>query len=735
MVSLGIGIVTAAIAGLVALIQKLANSSKDAYDKMKQDALDRYDMEQEWIEELHTKKEREWEVDKARGEEELDILKKKYTEYSNQLEIWKKLRGEAQEFLEANKMMKGMTRGDIFFPLPEGNILGVGGKSIIEMQAALEKMAENGNKYFKTWKKEISVNGRQGFEDVDKAAKKAFENIKERGIKTFSDIYWVVENYRNALAYEAHAYELDPLGGIENDVKVEAEGILKEARDFNKSEIQLENDSYKQRKEALEKAGYDTEALTRAHNKRVYQIITAATQSILDAAKAANQTELDNLKDKYNKELKILKQYGRDTTDLTNAYEKQKQQIIFNNDVKNLENKIKFTEEEIAEYKKTYDELNAMGMDRAADAATIQEQEHNITRKNLQDALDEWEKLYKQYYEDQKLTEEQRLSIKEKYLNAKKALEKEDTEYLLKQIKTRKDALDEEIATIEKNYNNVAKMQSLNTEHKYAKNSGFGDTFWGARQHASFEQQKTDLNESYGIDKARLQEEIDAYQEYIDKIAKTDAERTYAQQQQAEKRMELVQLERENLIDNLNIEIDKNHELINTIVDVGNSIGDILGTVADAWEDSIQAQVDAGKMSQEEADKQMENVRALQIVQATINMLAGSFGAFAQASETIPPPYGQIVGAAAAAAVIAQGIAQIAAIRNASKKSSGVSTQMAQVTPVMTDYQPQMVGTATGEQETEQLTNALSGVNLWVSVTDIDNAQERGRVKVTESTF
>lgn len=737
LMSLGVGIVIAAISGLIGLLQKLANSSKEAYDKMKQDAQTRYDMEQDLIENINNQMERKWEVEKAQGKEELEILQDRYKEYEKQLQVWSDLRQEAADFLEANKMMKGLTKawaGNLA-NMPE--VLNVGGRSILDMQTAMENMEKNGNKYFKVWQKQITVNGQKAFKDVEKEAKEAFERIKEKGIQSMADVYWVVENYRNALAAEADAYTIDPLAGMQNDIKVEAESILKESKDFLKSEIQQENDSYKQRKEALEKAGYDTEALTKAHNKRVYEMVTAATQSIMDSARSYNQTELQNLEDKYKKELDILRRYGRDTTQLTDAYNKEKQRITYNNDVKALENQIKFAEESIAEYKKTYDELNAMGVDRAADAERIQMEEHDITRKALEDQFNEWKKLWEQYGEDQKLTEEQRLAIKEKYLNAKKALEKEDTDYLLKQIKTRKQALDEEIDNIEKNYNNVSRMQSLNTEHKYVKNSGFGDTFWGARQNASYGQMKEDMNGAYNIDRARLEEEIAAYQDYAANVAKTDAEITYAKEQEAAKRMELSNLERQNLIDNLNLEIDQQKELINTIVDVGNSIGDILGSVADAWESSIQAQVDAGKLSQEEADKQLENVRALQIVQTTINMLAGSFGAFAQASQTIPPPYGQIVGAAAAAAVIAQGIAQIAAIRAANKKGGGTggSTMMAQVSPVVSDYQPQMVGTATGEQETEQLANALGKQPIWVSVQDIDSAQERGRVRVSESTY
>ena len=204
--------------------------------------------------------------------------------------------------------------------------------------------------------------------------------------------------------------------------------------------------------------------------------------------------------------------------------------------------------------------------------------------------------------------------------------------------------------------------------------------------------------------------------------------------------MELETLETEHQEDKTKRQIELYETITDTIVSTMQSIGDILGTVADAWEDTVQTQLKNNEISQEAADKEFDNIAELQKTQAFINMLAGSVGAFSQASATIPPPYGQIVGAAAAAAVIAQGIAQIVQIENAKKKRkadsiSGAGASMAQVTPVFPDYQPQQVGIMTGESETEQLANALTKTPIWVSVKDIDDAQERGRTRVAESTF
>ncbi|EIT69461.1 MULTISPECIES: tape measure protein [Hydrocarboniphaga] len=58
--------------------------------------------------------------------------------------------------------------------------------------------------------------------------------------------------------------------------------------------------------------------------------------------------------------------------------------------------------------------------------------------------------------------------------------------------------------------------------------------------------------------------------------------------------------------------------------------------------------------------------KAFAIAEATASMISGAVGAFAQASKTYPPPFGQVMGGIAAGAVVASGIAQIAQIRSLS---------------------------------------------------------------------
>lgn len=176
---------------------------------------------------------------------------------------------------------------------------------------------------------------------------------------------------------------------------------------------------------------------------------------------------------------------------------------------------------------------------------------------------------------------------------------------------------------------------------------------------------------------------------------------------------------------------------VNAIQESISGIGQILGSVADAWETSIQAQVDAGEISEEEGEKQMENMKDIQSAIALINALSSAVSAYNSMASI--PYVGPALGVAAAAAALASGIAQVVAIQKVKKgdKGSGSSsTRYAEVTPTMpSDYSPQMIQNATGEQETQNLTNAISKAPIWVSVQDIDSAQSKVKTREKESSF
>ena len=171
-------------------------------------------------------------------------------------------------------------------------------------------------------------------------------------------------------------------------------------------------------------------------------------------------------------------------------------------------------------------------------------------------------------------------------------------------------------------------------------------------------------------------------------------------------------------------------------IGLGNAIGDLFGNVAEIYEEDIKNRQKKGKIDQKQAEKEFENLKALQIAQAVINTLAGSVGAFLQASEAYPAPWGQIIGGVAAASATAAGIAQIAKIKNTEYGGSGsVSTPTAAATPIVDPYQPDYTRNLTTASDIDVLNSGLEKANLYVKVTDIDDAQERGRVRTDESSW
>lgn len=174
------------------------------------------------------------------------------------------------------------------------------------------------------------------------------------------------------------------------------------------------------------------------------------------------------------------------------------------------------------------------------------------------------------------------------------------------------------------------------------------------------------------------------------------------------------------------------------IMAFAEAIGDILGSIGDYWMDYVQDQVDAGKMSEEEGEKQFKWIKALQIAQTTIQTISAAMAAFNGITSSTGG-WGIAAAAAEMAAVLTTGALQIAKIKNTHiKKSDGGSSNVAsgaQVKTITTDFNPQYVAAQTGQSETDNLRNAIQSQPIWVSVQDINSVQSKVAVREGESTF
>lgn len=165
----------------------------------------------------------------------------------------------------------------------------------------------------------------------------------------------------------------------------------------------------------------------------------------------------------------------------------------------------------------------------------------------------------------------------------------------------------------------------------------------------------------------------------------------------------------------------------NSLLSIAGATADILGSISE--------------MVGGEGEKQFKVQKGLQIAQATINTISGAIGAFTQASSTIPPPFGQIVGAAQAAAVTAAGVAQIAKIKNtkytkggSSSAPSAPSTPGVSVNPPHVEQSIPTIRRLTGASEEDRL-NQMANGRVYILNSDLEAAANDRQAQVTETSF
>lgn len=348
--------------------------------------------------------------------------------------------------------------------------------------------------------------------------------------------------------------------------------------------------------------------------------------------------------------------------------------------------------------------------------------------QTLKDKYDEEFALFEKHQQDTtNLTaeyEKKRKEIEDKYKKQKEADDKKKMDdatkdalfYSQKSLNTSSDENKQAVREIELYY-------SL----KEAKSSGS----------LSFNDLIEETNRIYEANRKHLQEQADEYKKLmenkdIDPKARADAERDYANTM-----AEIRNLDTQNLIDNTNLQKEYIQQQIDMYSNLANSIADIFGSIADILEDDIKHKVENGELTQEEGEKQFKAVKAFQIAQATIQTISGAIAAF-MSCQSLPWPANAIVGAVQAAAVTAAGVAQIAKIKNTQLGGGGSSAGSPTAAPVQTapeEYVPQYTQNATGESEITRLADSIHNQKVYVVESDITEAQNRSKVRVTESTW
>ena len=263
----------------------------------------------------------------------------------------------------------------------------------------------------------------------------------------------------------------------------------------------------------------------------------------------------------------------------------------------------------------------------------------------------------------------------------------------------------------------------------------------------------TNMNQDYEDKKAALKSQMDVWAQVMNDETVDDETRAKARAEYSKLGIQLQDAETENLVGNMELraeymkteeQLQKEH--IDNVIEYYNKLRDsVLGTIsslADYYEQDYENKKDGDEKSQRIAKRSFKKAQALRIAEATINTLNGAIGGFMQATATYPAPYGQILGAAVSAAAIASGMAQIQKIRSTQFDSSGSSLGSGGTTfqlPQIEQYEPTYTQNVTQESDTDRLMNAvsegMSKTQLYVSVTDINNVQNKVRVTENEASW
>ena len=174
---------------------------------------------------------------------------------------------------------------------------------------------------------------------------------------------------------------------------------------------------------------------------------------------------------------------------------------------------------------------------------------------------------------------------------------------------------------------------------------------------------------------------------------------------------------------------DERDAKISTMFAVANATSSILGSLADMYEEDA-----------ENNEKSAQKAKNLRIASTTIETISGAVGAFMQASQTIPPPYGQIIGAVQAASVLATGMAQIAKIKNTkvdkdSAPSGSAGTMSAVVSAPTITPQITEVRNITSASEEDRLNRMAYDQRVYILSSDIEASQNQRRARVRETSF
>lgn len=491
------------------------------------------------------------------------------------------------------------------------------------------------------------------------------------------------------------------------------------------------NDNLDRLKAAVTKVEAErAEAMART-DKRATKMLEQVNKAMSEGNKKAQEEALKRIAEEERAAIEASKKVFDDLQDKINSLDGTTDILLF--DLNEQEKQLKI-----------FGKLDADAQ------KTMSEQRYKVQK----DDLDSRVKMYEEALKKEELMEEERKKLTDEYNKLKNEQYKLDKQHeydllaiQINAIKTRKDEAinkstnEESIETSSADQTYYEELTQLNDLYEQGKMS-YNDYFAGLE--AAKQNHEDIINE---ITTIANQERLDALKKYWEDVVaqfgedSIEALAAYAAYEQAmtdenarqvDIRINQNKREAQDQIKNLKQNIKIAQQL-------SRSVANVMGTVSDIMQANIEEKVKRGEISEEEAEKEFENVKKLQIAEAIINTLTGALQSQMSVwapDSGIPTVWAKIaMSAALGIQTLATGYAQVQKIRNTTFGGSGSgSTQPTIITgaatPLLNEAQDLNNLDAmyvTGQQQQD--------MRVYVLESDITNAQNNQKVRVTESTF
>ena len=351
----------------------------------------------------------------------------------------------------------------------------------------------------------------------------------------------------------------------------------------------------------------------------------------------------------------------------------------------------------------------------------------NKEEKKAQDDLLKGEKN-----NDTKLIESARKRleiISKEQKKVRDARELEDAKYYNRQYKTyeaiddelQKDT-DEKLKKIQEQYDYREKA----AQNAYDTEIGLGKQRISDKEILNQEEQQAQLN--------HLNAEIENEKWYIEQLLQLYGESAPIVQA-AKAKLTSLEGEAAQLGGKSNNPEKKQKDHVKAVMGTVDAIGSLTGKIADFWKSSTQAQLDAGEITQEEAEKQFEKIKAFEVASAIATTIAGALHSQMSVwKDPSLPLWGKIaMSALLGAETLISGytqVKQIEATKIGSTTGDSSSITVANATPLLDEA-----------QDVNQLTslnvNGDSGGDqrVYILQSDIVETTNQNKVRVKQSTF